>query len=105
MTNAQNSKRLPYRYPTRFTPYVTRPVATVERRVYERANAVVAKSEWAAASVRDDYGVDAAKVRTHAFGIVPGPRPRPRPRRRPTLAFVGTTLERKGGLRLLAVWR
>jgi starch synthase len=105
MTNAQNSKRLPYRFPTRFTPYVTRPVATVERRVYERANAVVAKSEWAAASVLDDYGVDPAKVRAHAFGIVPGPRPRPRPRRRPTIAFVGTTLERKGGRRLLDVWR
>jgi alpha-maltose-1-phosphate synthase len=105
MTNAQNSRRLPYRYPTRFTPLVTRPVATLERRVYERADAVITKSEWAAASVRDDYGIDAAKVRAHAFGIVPGPRPRPRARRRPTIAFVGTTLERKGGRRLIDVWR
>src|SRR5207248_1173419 len=48
MTNAQNSRRLPYRYPTRFTPFVTRPVARLERRVYEQAAAVVAKSEWAA---------------------------------------------------------
>jgi glycosyltransferase involved in cell wall biosynthesis len=105
MTNAQNSRRLPYRYPTRFTPMVTRPVAAVERRVYERADAIVTKSEWAAASVRDDYGVDAGKVWAHALGIVPGPRPRPRARRRPTIAFVGTTLERKGGRRLIDVWR
>jgi glycosyltransferase involved in cell wall biosynthesis len=105
MTNAQNSRRLPYRYPTRFTPLVTRPVAAVERRVYERAHAVVTKSEWAAASVRDDYGIDPAKVRAHAFGIVPGPRPRSRPRHRPTIVFIGTTLERKGGRRLLDLWR
>jgi glycosyltransferase involved in cell wall biosynthesis len=44
-------------------------------------------------------------VWAHAFGIVPGPRPRPRARRRPTIAFVGTTLERKGGRRLIDVWR
>jgi starch synthase len=105
MTNAQNSLRLPYRYPTLFTPFVTRPVAAVERRVYERAHAVITKSEWAATSVRDDYGIDPAKVRAHAFGIVPGPRPRRHRRRRPTVAFVGTTLERKGGRRLLDVWR
>ncbi|HKA05050.1 MAG TPA: glycosyltransferase family 4 protein [Acidimicrobiales bacterium] len=105
MTNAQNSRRLPYRYPTPFTRFVTRPVATVERRVYEHADAVVTKSEWAAASVRTDYGIDAAKVRAHAFGIVPGPRPRFRPPQRPTIVFVGTTLERKGGWRLLDIWR
>jgi alpha-maltose-1-phosphate synthase len=105
MTNAQNSRRLPYRYPTRFTPFVTRPVARVERRVYERANVVLTKSEWAAASVRTDYGIDPGKVRAFHFGIVPGPRPRPRPPRRPTIAFVGTSLERKGGRRLLDVWR
>ncbi len=105
MTNAQNSRRLPYRYPTPFTRLVTRPVAAVERRVYERADAVLTKSEWAAASVRDDYGIDPAKVRAYAFGIVPGPRPRSRPPRRPTIVFVGTTLERKGGRRLLDVWR
>jgi len=105
MTNAQNSRRLPYRYATRFTPMVTWPVAALERRVYERADAVVTKSEWAAASVRDDYGIEADKVWAHAFGIVPGPRPRPRPHRRPTIAFAGTTLERKGGRRLIDVWR
>jgi alpha-maltose-1-phosphate synthase len=105
MTNAQNSRRLPYRFPTRFTPFVTRPVATLERRVYERAEAVVAKSEWAAESVLVDYGIDPLKVRVHAFGILPGPEPVPRPRPRPVLVFVGTTLARKGGLVLLDVWR
>lgn len=105
MTNAQNSLRLPYRYPSRFTPAVTRPVAALERRVYERAEVVLAKSEWAAESVLVDYGIDPAKVRVHAFGILPGPPPRPRPGDRPVLVFVGTTLARKGGLELLDVWR
>ncbi len=73
--------------------------------MYAHAETVVAKSDWAAASVRDDYGVDARKVRTLAFGIVPGPRPRPRPPRRPTIVFVGRSLERKGGKRLLDIWR
>jgi glycosyltransferase involved in cell wall biosynthesis len=105
MTNAQNSRRLPYRYPTRFTPFVTRPVAALERRVYDRAEAIVAKSEWAAESVLVDYGIDPLKVRVHAFGILPGPERVPRPRPRPVLVFVGTTLARKGGLVLLDVWR
>ena len=105
MTNAQNSRRLPYRYPTRFTPFVTRPVATLERRVYERADTVITKSEWAAESVLVDYGIDPLKVRVHAFGILPGPPPVPRPQTRPVLVFVGTTLARKGGLVLLDVWR
>jgi glycosyltransferase involved in cell wall biosynthesis len=105
MTNAQNSKRLPYRYPTRFTPMVTRPVASRERHVYERSHAVIAKSEWAAESVLVDYGIEPAKVRVIPFGILPGPAPSPRPPPRPRLVFVGTTLERKGGCDLLDIWR
>jgi len=105
MTNAQNSRRLPYREPTRFTPFVTRPVATLERRVYDRADTVIAKSEWDAESVLVDYGIDPLKVRVHAFGILPGPPPVPRPQPRPVLAFVGTSLARKGGNLLLDVWR
>ena len=105
MTNAQNSHRLPYRYPTRFTPIVTRPVAALERRIYERAQAVITKSEWAAESVLVDYGIDPAKVRVHPFGILPGPRPVPQPAHRPVLVFVGTTMARKGGLMVLDVWR
>lgn len=105
MTNAQNSHRLPYRYPTRFTPFVTRPVAALERRVYERAGAVITKSEWAAESVLVDYGIAPSKVRVLPFGILVGYPPVARPPSRPVLAFVGTTLERKGGRRLLDVWR
>ena len=105
MTNMQNSRRLPYRDPTRFTPLVTKPVAALERRVYERAGAIFAKSEWAAESVLVDYDIDPAKVRVHAFGIIPGPPPSWRKAARPTIVFVGTTLERKGGHVLIEVWR
>jgi glycosyltransferase involved in cell wall biosynthesis len=105
MTNAQNSHRLPYRYPTRFTRMVTRPVLARERRVYEHSNAVIAKSHWAAASIVEDYAVDPGKVHVIPFGVLLGPRPAPRPPGRPTLVFVGTTLERKGGLDLIDIWR
>jgi glycosyltransferase involved in cell wall biosynthesis len=105
MTNTQNSHRLPYRYPTRFTPMVTRPVAAREQRVYECSDAVIAKSHWAAGSVVEDYDVNPGKVHVIPFGILPGPRPAPRPPTRPSLVFVGTTLERKGGNVLLDVWR
>ena len=54
----------------RFTSFVTRPVATLERRVYQRADMVLAKSEWAAESLLVDYGVDPLKVRVHAFAIL-----------------------------------
>jgi glycosyltransferase involved in cell wall biosynthesis len=105
MTNAQNSRRLPYRHPSRFTPVVTRPVGALERRVYERAKVVLAKSGWAAESVLVDYGIDPRKVRVLAFGILAGAPPTVRPQARPVLVFVGRTMERKGGRVLLDVWR
>jgi glycosyltransferase involved in cell wall biosynthesis len=105
MTNAQNNLRLPHRLPTRFSPRVGRVAVQLERRVYNAATAVLTKSEWAARSVRDDYGVPADKTHVHPFGIVAGPPPVRRVPERPMLVFVGTTLARKGGEQLLRLWR
>jgi glycosyltransferase involved in cell wall biosynthesis len=105
MTNAQNNDRLPYRQPTRFTRRAGRLAVRLERRVYAAATLVLAKSEWAARSVRDDYGVPADKVRVHPFGIVPRPAPVRRSPARPMLVFVGATMARKGGSQLLRIWR
>ena len=84
------------RWPSRF-----------EEQVYAAATRVVAQSEWVADCLERAYGVE------------PGPHPRrpvrarasaPPPARRrppglPEVTFVGSTLERKGGLRLLRVFR
>ena len=105
MTNAQNAERLPYRSPTRYTRATARPLLALERRVYGAARLVLAKSEFAARSVREDYGVPPAKVAVQPFGILAGPPPVRRPRGRPLLVFVGTTLTRKGGLQLLHLWQ
>jgi glycosyltransferase involved in cell wall biosynthesis len=69
--------------------------------VYDAATLVVTKSRWAAASVAT-YGVDKARIRIIPFGVTMPPssaalRPSPRPR----LVFVGRSLARKGGHRLL----
>jgi glycosyltransferase involved in cell wall biosynthesis len=73
------------------------------RRVFAGANAVVAWSHWAAASLEREYGVDPAKVRVihpgapeYLFEI-----PRPATKRKPRILFVGGDLGRKGGDLLL----
>jgi hypothetical protein len=62
-TNACNAHRLPYRRPTRFTPFGVRVTRPLEQRVYRAASALVANSQWAATSLLDDYGVAADKGR------------------------------------------
>lgn len=105
MTNVQNQQRLPHREPTRFTPAAGRLAVRLEKRVYRAATLVLAKSEWAADSVRGDYGVTGDKVFTHPYGITAGPRQARRAPARPMLLFIGTVMARKGGGRLLSVWR
>jgi len=105
-TNAQNAYLLPYRRPTRFTHLTVRATAPFERRVYAAATLVIAQSRWAAGSLHEDYGVPADKVRVVPFGITPPTGPPARPGvGRPRIAFVGRSLERKGGRLLLEVWR
>ncbi len=105
-TNTQNAYRLPQRRPSAVTPIALKPVAALERRVYAAATLVVSHSAWAASSLRDDYGVDSARIRIIPFGIVVPPAvERPPTGDLPLITFIGRSLERKGGRRLLDVWR
>ena len=104
-TDRQNGYHLPNRRPTRFTATSLRPTLALERRVYAAARAVVAHSAWAADSVAG-YGVDRDAIHVIPFGIPIGPR---RPHRDdgglPRIVYVGATMDRKGGWRLLDIWR
>lgn len=103
-TNTQNAYGLPYRAPTRATPHVLRPTVALERRVYAAADRVVTHSAWAAESVRT-YGVDDERIRVIPFGIEVHERPLVEAGDRPRITFVGATMDRKGGWRLLEVYR
>lgn len=104
-TNVHNASRLPYREPTRFTPVNVGAVKTFERRVLNAADLIVANSEWAARSMRDDYGITGDQIAVLPFGIsapaFDGPAPGPAGGALPRVTFVGRQLERKGALRLL----
>lgn len=89
---------------------VTEHALDLERRGFEAADGVICHSEWAARSVREDYGIDSSKV----FAVVPGanldPEAYARFRREQNqlnstgplrLVFVGRYWERKGLDRLL----
>lgn len=103
-TNTQNAFAIPYRTPTRFTAAAARPARYLERRVHTAATYVVTHSEWAARSVRE-MGVDPAKVHVVPFGILVHDVPVVPPPPRPRITFVGMSMERKGGHRLLRLFR
>ncbi|CAN5831571.1 glycosyltransferase family 4 protein [soil metagenome] len=102
-SNVQNAYALPQRSPGPFTAHTLALTRRFEDRVFASATQVVAQSEWAAASLRGDYGID--DVQVIPFGIVLPPPPRHRPQDVPEITFVGTSLARKGGLLLLEVFR
>jgi glycosyltransferase involved in cell wall biosynthesis len=79
------------------------PVTTAfERRVYRAATIIVASSERIHTSLLDDYGVPEEKIRVLPFGIPVPELPRAGTRHdRPRITFVGRSMERKGGWRLL----
>jgi glycosyltransferase involved in cell wall biosynthesis len=105
-TTTQGAYHLPYRRPTRFTAPMLVPSQRVEQRVYDAATLVVAQSEWAASSLRSVYGVAPERLFVIPFGLEPGPPPDHRPPAGlPEVTFVGTNLDRKGGLRLLRAFR
>lgn len=106
-TNHQNAYRLPQRRPTALTPYALRPTLRLERAVYEAASLIVAQSEWAMASLTDDYDIPSSKIRVIPFGISLPPPPSPAPSEQglARITFVGRSMDRKGGWRLLKTWR
>lgn len=104
-TNRQNAYRIPHRRPTRFTPVGIAAGHPWERRVFRVARAVVAHSRWAADAVLD-YDVPPDRVHVVPFGIEIRSQPHPqRDHDRPRIVFVGTSMERKGGWRLLRLWQ
>ena len=104
-TNRQNAFRIPGRVPTAVTPVTVSASVPFERRVYRAARRVVAHSRWAADSVLT-YGVAASKIEVVPFGIALPPAPAPRTASaRPRIIFVGTSMERKGGWRLVEMWK
>jgi alpha-maltose-1-phosphate synthase len=111
-TNTQNAYRLPYRSPTRWTPLALKAVTPLERRVYESATLVVTHSRWAADSVAT-YGVDPTRIRIIPFGVTVTEGSSLRQlwtgrttgrQGHPRIVFVGRSLERKGGHRLLRLY-
>jgi glycosyltransferase involved in cell wall biosynthesis len=107
-TNARNAYMLPYREPTRWTAPMLRPTLHFETAVFDSAGAIVAKTESAAASVRDQYGVRDSRLRVVRPGIIPHPADPPAApgtlgRDLPRIVFVGAQMERKGGSGLVAL--
>ncbi|MEZ5377886.1 MAG: glycosyltransferase family 4 protein [Acidimicrobiales bacterium] len=105
-TNARNAYRLPYRAPTRFTPWTVPLSKWFEQRVFAQAHTVVANSEWAASSLRADYGLAGDQLVVSPSGIAAPVGERSADRSdRPVIVFLGRQLERKGGLELIEAWR
>jgi glycosyltransferase involved in cell wall biosynthesis len=72
-----------------------------QRRNYERARACCVASEWAAESVREDYGIAAEKVHVIGFGRNSEPQRVQRDWSVPHFLFLGIDWERKQGQAVL----
>lgn len=68
-----------------------------QRRIYERARACCVGSRWAAASIRDDYGISPAKIHVVGFGHRADRREVERDWSVPRFLWVGFDWERKRG--------
>ena len=104
-TLLQSARLLPFREPTRFTDRVNAVERRIERRVLEAPTLLVAQSRWAADSLTLDYGIDPDRVRIVPYGILLADRPDVAVSDPPIITWTGRSLERKGGTRLLNVWR
>jgi glycosyltransferase involved in cell wall biosynthesis len=103
-TGLQSARLLPYRRPGPGTDWSTRVGRRFEERVYGAAGAIVAQSEWARRSFVDDYGIAPERVEVIPYGIVVPDRPDVAEDDPPTICFIGRSMARKGGWRLLDVW-
>jgi alpha-maltose-1-phosphate synthase len=80
------------------------PIYALERRVFERADLIVSFSDWAAASVTDDYGIPASKVTVVRNAVtLPAHGTSHRHPGQFRIGFVGNEFRRKGGDLLLRV--
>ncbi|MBA2497439.1 MAG: glycosyltransferase family 4 protein [Acidimicrobiia bacterium] len=106
-TNAQSYSLLPSRHPGPFTPHAVRLAQLFEQRVYDAATLVLTKSAWAAASLRRDYDVGDDRLRILPLGVsVPAAgRTALGPGDEKRVTFIGRSMDRKGGWRLLDLWR
>lgn len=105
-TFLQGAFHLPHRRPTRFTATAVRVAQQFERRVYTAATLIVAQSEWVAECLARSYDIERDRIRVIPFGLKLGPTPqRHTPDGLPEVTFVGATLDRKGGARLLRIFR
>jgi alpha-maltose-1-phosphate synthase len=107
-TNELNAYSLPYRAATRFSPWAIQASLPFERRVFEAASLVVANADRVTQSLTGPtYRLPPEKVVTMPMGVwspfLSGTRQLPdrSTHRRPTIVFVGTSMERKGGNILL----
>jgi glycosyltransferase involved in cell wall biosynthesis len=88
-------------------PRAVRGWVGLERAAYERAHHIFTASDWARASLVDDYGIDPARVTTTGIGtnLVRAPAAAPDDGgRAPIVLFVGHEFARKGGMTLLDAW-
>jgi glycosyltransferase involved in cell wall biosynthesis len=101
LTHRQFARHEVWRPRNRFSPAAERVNAALEQRAYRRAYRVVAWTDWAAASLRDDYGVPPERIATLHVGvdarrygaIERGPRPPGQPLR---VLFIGNLARMKG---------
>jgi alpha-maltose-1-phosphate synthase len=96
---------IPQRRPGALTGSSAALARAAERRVFDAATLVVAQSEWAAASLRDTVRLDDEKLHVVRFGIVPLKVEHCRAPGLPELTFIGAQMDRKGGWRLLDLFR
>jgi glycosyltransferase involved in cell wall biosynthesis len=89
--------RLPYSEPATLPARAARRWRGRQQRIYDRSRACCVGSEWAAESVREDYGVEPAKIHVVGFGRNLSPLPTERDWNVPRFLFVGVDWERKRG--------
>ena len=77
----------------------------IEHRVLDAATLLVAQSQWAADSLVNDYCTDPDRVRIIPYGILLDDRPDVAVADPPIITWTGRSMERKGGARLLRIWR
>ena len=75
-----------------------------QRAAYHRASVCCTLSNWAARSIRDDYGIEAAKIKVLGAGANQNSQLLPRDWSRPVFLFVGRDWGRKNGGSVVAAF-